>query len=169
LVEVNDAPQLQTILKPVGRYRRTVLDLARTVYLDPAGVNVLIATARGVVGSAWGFRIANSTQEIRNLIRVTLPKPFEIFLEEDPFPNAILEEGSPVSDWPENALKAGSVAWEESCHGRFYLFVADWNCTEWEFWRRESSDYGWEGICSTLELVAKAENLAVAQGLKRAA
>jgi hypothetical protein len=70
-VEPCDAEQLLTILEGVQQGDRcTILDLARVAYFDGSAIDALLA-AEGAETRPFPrpFKVANSTQEFRDLIR----------------------------------------------------------------------------------------------------
>lgn len=71
-LNTNTASELEGALEPVfGSAKEVVLDFEELEYLSSAGLRVLVAAQKKIVGSGGSLRIANVIDDIREVFDVT--------------------------------------------------------------------------------------------------
>lgn len=71
-LNTNTASDLEEALEPVlERTNQVVLDFDELEYLSSAGLRVLVAAQKKIVGAGGGLRIVNAIDDIREVFDVT--------------------------------------------------------------------------------------------------
>lgn len=71
-LNTNTASDLEEALEPVlERTNQVVLDFDELEYLSSAGLRVLVAAQKRIVGAGGGLRIVNAIDDIREVFDVT--------------------------------------------------------------------------------------------------